>query len=917
MQAKFLYPVGGYIYFTNESPKVSVEVFCDSKETIAISGKVTDFYGIETQTISVSKAVCNNDKIEIDINCEKLGYYFVELDIAGTGDKVSLKTGLGYTTPHERSPIPDSCFGISCNFAKPEQHYPLFAKMGIRYLRLGQLERCRDLLEEYGFGACVQRQGYDIFSHARICRYAPAVRNSVYYFEKQFGDVSFYNEHGNEHWEERNLMLLTEWHKVTGLARLEANPSGWFANSGCPGVDLEKLKVMFDNGLGDYITTLSLHAYSFPGAPEGKDSYWSVDRLNDLGRYMKENNINIPVCCTEQGYPALYDQKKCECYSPGEMSTFEGQADYLVRSWIMFLSLGISKVVWFNGPWYDGFGILEKDGPAPWPAAMALCELIRAIDYCDYIGDVDNNDGTYYKVFRNRNTGKLLGVIWHPVYYSRSSSKDKNLSFDGKHTEADGTAQEKFDYQLKYLENDYVVKDIMGNAVKDENGKIVIGESPLYVYNLSEDIVNTLVDKTVFPVKQVVAKPLPPKVILGLSDAWPAAEPFLNSKFKPGETRIYRLRVHNYTDKPLKDKIVIKTPKPFTVDKTEIDAEVKAGLFNEYEFRVKCDDVAPCGEFKIYAESTTTDAYPVYQIAAVYCPVYIKSIDHPICDGTDLILCIGNSAAGEKNINVKLSSYNNDISFAQNEFNCTIGSKQTSEIALKITSSVTPVEPVVNIALSDGNNTASYDVVIPMAYAEYNDNVVSDEMQNKQKFVLSGYNMTMTAADNYTGPALIGTAKPEPLNAYARIEMDDKKVYFHFDIHDDTVVCNKVTRRNNMDSDGVWIRLYKDIDDAKPYRNFCIMPVDQAGQTSGCSVDEVAADILFDSPHTDYDFSKISAKSEVFDDRYTIDVAIDRDSIDMSEIGDSIIANIRVINMNHNDWSKYYDTGKISYKIIK
>ncbi len=917
MEAKFLYPEGGYIYFTTESPKVTIQISTANKESVNISGKVTDYKNNVTQSISLVKEVNGNQTIDIDINCKKLGYYLVELNISSDSNSQELKTGLGYTTPHERSEVPYSCFGISNNYGKAPIHYPIYAKMGMRYIRDHYPENRRPLLEKYGLYMSKADQGYNIFEHKTVGRYAPASRNSAYYFEKQFGDIVFYNEHGNEHWEEKNLALLTEWHKVTGLARLEANPAGWYSNSGCPGVDINKLSIMFDNGIGDYITTLSLHAYSFPGCPEAMDSYWSVGRMYDLARFMKERNINVPVCCTEQGYPAFYDQTKCESYSPGEMSTLEGQSDYLVRSWVIFLSMGVSKVIWFNGAWYDGFGVLEKDGPAPWPAAMALCELVRAIDHCDYVGDVDNNDGTYYKVFRNRNTKKLVGVIWHPVYYSRSHLKENNLTFDGKYTEADGKAQEEFEYQLKYLENDYIVKDIMGNEVDSVNGKIVIGESPLYVHNLSEDIVETLVDKTLFPVKYVTPKPLPSKIILGLCDAHPTVEPYLNSKFKPGETRTYKLRVHNYSDNKLTDKIIIKAPKPFTVNKTEIDVSIEAGLYEEYILRVKCDDIAPCGEFKIHAESTTTDACPVYQIAAVYCPVYFKEINNPISAGTSAVLCIGNNRDNELDITAKISSANNSINFEQNEFSYHFDGKGTAELDVKIASCDSIVDPVIKVELSDGVNTTEYDIVIPMAYIQYSDKVNADEIKNKQKFIVSGYNMTMTAAENYTGPALFGTAKPEPLNAYARIEMDDKKIYFHFDIHDDTIVCNKVTRRNNIDSDGVWIKLYKDISCEKPFRMFCVMPVDQAGQTKGCKVTETASGILFASPYTDYDFSKISAKSEVFDDRYTIDVAIDRDSIDMADMTDNIIASFRVINMNHNDWSKFYDTAKVEYKVIK
>ena len=415
-EAKFLYPLGGYIYLTTEQPKVTILLSNkgECNENYAVSGTVTDFYGKKTQTLKadVSVDAGKEKEVSFDINCVKLGYYFVDIDIVPqNGEAIKKTTGLGYTTAHVRSEIPDSCFGVSCNFQKPDEHFPMFAKMGIRYLRSWDVYGIKHLLEEYGMQICTQMQGYDLYRHdwhGKPLRYARYDRNTAYYYQKDNGKYAFYKEHGNEHWEERNLSLLTEWHKVTGLARLEADPTGWYANSGCPGVDIEKLKVMFDNGLGDYITTLSMHAYSFPGSPEGTDSYWSVARLNDLGKFMKERNINVPVCCTEQGYPAMYDQTKCESYSPGEMVTLEGQADYLVRSWLVYLSQGVSKIVWFNGPWYDGFGIVEKEGPAPWPAAMALTELIRAIDHCDYVGDYEKEPGTYYKIFRNRNTKKPL-----------------------------------------------------------------------------------------------------------------------------------------------------------------------------------------------------------------------------------------------------------------------------------------------------------------------------------------------------------------------------------------------------------------------------------------------------------------------------------------------------------------------------
>ena len=922
---KFIYPSeGGYIYLTTEQPNVTLSIKNEGGKALSytVNGTVTDYYGEKVQDLAAK--VCVNageeEQVSFDIALKKLGYHFVDIDILSEdGVAVKKTTGLGLTTAHERSSIEDSCFGLSCNYEHPEWHYPLFARMGVRYLRAGVQDKVH-LLEKYGMRCFIQAQGKDAFRTfwGQTIRYAHYKDNTAYHYEKRYGDMAFYKEHGNEHWEEKNLSLLTEWHKVTGLARLEADPKGWYANSGCPGVDIEKLKVMFDNGLGDYITSLSMHAYSFPGSPEGTDSYWSVARLNDLGKFMDERGINMPVCCTEQGYPAMYDQTKCESYSPGEMSTLEGQADYLVRSWAMYLSQGVSKIVWFNGPWYDGFGIIEKDGPAPWPGAMALTELIRAIDHCDYVGDYEKEEGTYFKIFRNRNTNKLVGILWRPVYYARSSIKEFNLSLDGKYTEAEGKAQELFDYKLHNLAADSIVKDIMGNEVEAKDGIVQIGESPLYIHNIDDSILPELVDKRVFHTQKIIERPMPSRHILGLCDAWPAAgEAFLSSKFKPGETRTYKLRVHNYSDTDINDTIEIEATKPFKVDTPSIDVFVMAGQYKEIELKVTCDDVAACGEYKIHARSTKTDAHPVYQIAAVYTPVYVKTVNGAVGEGSDLTICYSSFAQSAKTYNIKVASNNGELAFDKTEFNIEVESGKVAEIPLKLTKCKIPCEPVVNLTVTDGENTTNYDVVIPMAYIEYAKTVDADSLKDKQKFVLTGYNLTMSAGVDYKGPELFGIAKPAPLNAYARIEADDNKLYFHFDIYDDTVVCNKNTRRNNIDSDGVWIRLYKTKDDKKPVRHFCVMPVDQKGQTKGCSVDEVSADILFASPHTDYDFSKIAVKSEVFGDHYTIDVAVERDSIDLAELPDELIFDFRVINMNHNDWSKFYDTGKIAYKIIK
>lgn len=921
MQANFVYPEYGYVFLPDETSKLTLEITSDKQGTVSIKGSTVDYNEVFVEDILVEGVLEAGvpQVFDIPVKCPKLGYFRADLEVTSGDETVKKVTGFGLTTPHERVCVEDSYFGISCNYdGEQKVSWPLFARMGMRYLRTWNVRDTKYLLEKYGLYASEQSAGNDMHSHfEHPNRYAKWCDNRAYYYEKDYGNLCKIMEHGNEFWEEHNLTLLAEWHKSSGLARHHANPLAWYTNSGAPGCDVKKFEILDDQGMFDYINALCIHAYSFPGAPEGLDSYWSLERLRDVANFMKERNINMPVCCTEQGYPAMYDQTKCESYSPGEMSTLDGQADYLVRSWLMFLSMGVTKVVYFNGPWYDGFGVLEKEGPAPWPAAMALCELVRALDYADYVGDYKAGEGIYYKIFRDRRTKQLIGTLWRPVYYSRSFMKEKNLSLDGKYYESEGKAQEIFDYKLHDLGPDWYVKDLMGNKIEVENETVKIGERPIYIYNISESIIDKLTDETIFPVKKVVERPMPCEIILGLTDSWPAKDWYLTSRFMPGMSREYTLRVHNFSDELLEDTVIIEVPEGFTSNVSEIDVSVIDGITKTYKFWVTCSSTAKIGDdYKVRARFKKCPAHPVYQIAAVYCPIYFKPLNKPLEAGDTLKLTASTPLTNKK-FTFEFISRNEGMEFEESKFEVVLDKSAPTEIPIKITKCPALYEPVIDVKVSDENGSVVYETAIQTDYIEYSSKVDPDSLSEKQMSIISGYNMIMTAGVDYKGPELFGTAKPEPLSSYMRVEADDEKYYFHFDIKDPRVVCAKNTRRNNIDSDGVWIRFFKSFDDKDALRHFCITPVDQAGNPKGCAVDEVSSNILFATPYTDYDFSKISVKADVYDEGYTLDIAICKDSIGYETVPDAPIIDIRVINMNDDDWSKFYDTGKREYALLK
>ena len=906
MNISFEYPYGGLIFYTDEEKAI----------TVKINGVNGDFklicslFNYNGEKIFESKdcikPVDSKTTYRLTLPIKYKGYYKFTVR-AESGECFAEKsTGIGLTVPHERSGD-NSVFGISCNFWNPATDPALYERVGIRYLRNPGKEttiKAAAELKKHGMYSQVQLQGGDMFSPKR---WADSERNTAYYYQKQYGDISRLIEHGNEHWEEKNLGLLAEWVKSTGLARLKADPEAWHSGSGVAGVDINKMQIMCDQGMYDYITFIAVHNYSFPQRPESPESYWSIERLRDLAEFMKKNKIEMPVCCTEQGYPAMYDQNKCESYSPGDLVTLEAQADYLVRSWLIFISYGVAKVLWFNGPWYDGFGIQEKDGPAPWPAMMALCQLIREVDGATYIGDLKNDKNVCFKVFRQKD-GSLTAAIWRPIYYSRSCEKEKNLSLDLTGTQADGNVKEHYSYVPEYIDHKrFEARNIMGNPI-ETGASLKIGESPIYISGISEDIIPHLHDETLFTCKNVCKRPLPPSILLGICDVKPSSDAYVSSRFFPGQTRTYKLRVHNFSGEDLNDVLIITAPKQFYVFKEEITVTVAAGQTEEYAVKLTCRPAADVGCFKIHARLKAGNAHPVYQLAGIYSPFVFEPIYGIPSSGEAIKLKFTNHS--DKTHTYKMHISGCGIEFSENVQCFTAAAGQEISIALPIAGCREDFVPAVNIKLETEGCTAEYNPVIPVR-------MIAPVNAVTPCSVISGWDISMTAGERYNGPELFGTGSPEKLDSNVRFSYDDSYIYGRFEVFDNRVVCVKNTRRNNIDSDGVWIRLYRDINDEKPYRHFSIVPADQAGRACGCYVNEVSAGVKFAYPYTDYDMKNISVSSEIFKDRYIINVKIKKSSIEMFAGKNSLIMDIRVINMNDDDWPRFYDTGKSIWKLIK
>ena len=918
MELKFIYPNTGYFFYDTEEAKVTVST-AGNGSALLLTAHITDYNGDFVSDYSKEVSPKENTVTEIPVLSKRLGYYRVEVELSDGQDSVVKVTGVGITSEYEALSAEKSKFGLNTNRRIPEYHFNAIEKMGMRMVRITwphEYMSFKKYISANKMKVLAQWPGGNILGNLYKVtngeRYAPPKLNKAYYAHQQTRDLVSMYEFGNEFSEEHALNLSAEWTKDTGLARLTADNLGWYSPTGLPGVDINKLEELYRQGVFDYVTFLGIHPYSFPNAPENPNSFWSLKRLEDLAAWMELRGIDIPVAATEFGYPALYDQTECEVYSPGDMADFDGQIDYVVRSYLTLISYGVVNSQLYNGPWCDGFGIMEKDGPAPWPAAMALCEMVRQVDKSEYIGNYydESDPNVYFLVFRKEN-GLLFAVVWKVVYYSRSCRKELNFAIDNSGaTQADGTVQEIFNYRLHYVSENFKVTDVMGNRIENDGDIVIIGERPIYIHGINEDIIPLLTDKTIFKTKTVEPKATPSKIILGIQDSKMQKGAFLTSKFVWGETRKYLLRVHNYENFDLNDILVLDLPDGVSVGHKEIPVFVPAGEIAELSVEITCEAGTECGIYDAVLSLKNNKAASAIQIFEVSYPVRALPVFEPLAAGKSVDVEFVNFSSEPQKYEVKISHCDIKLDY-KNEI--IVGAGKNEVVTVTFGDGNYPVEAKLNAEIKVNGRKADCEFVIPIHYIEK----VSENKNDGQLAIITGYNLQSTFGDNNKFGALLGMAKPESLVSYNKLWLDDEYLYAHFDIKDDTVLCAKLGRRNNIDCDGVWIRLYRNIGDESPYRYFVAMPLDQAGRTEGASVDEIAGDVLFDEKYSDYNIENASVKANVYDGGYTLDLKIKLASIELSDDVEQIIADIRVIDMNHNDWPKLYDTGKIAYVILK
>lgn len=232
------------------------------------------------------------------------------------------------------------------------------------------------------------------------------------------------------------------------------------------------LKMLLEQGIADGRNWVSLHPYSHKEIrPEGAMFF------RDAGREYMEILASRGVKCggfviSEDGWTTYqnstnsYYAKWAGAYPP---STYEQQARYIVRSYVMAYQMGCKTMIQFTFTdrgkreyTEDNFGIVHQDF-TPKPAVGAIAALARAVGQCLPQGDLSPvPDKARMYLFKDRESGRETVLAWW--------------------INGEGTVDLPSGMNMKTVS----AKDMFGNPipVPVHNGKLVLGENPVYVKGL-------------------------------------------------------------------------------------------------------------------------------------------------------------------------------------------------------------------------------------------------------------------------------------------------------------------------------------------------------------------------------------------------------------------------------------------------
>ncbi len=174
---------------------------------------------------------------------------------------------------------------------------------------------------------------------------------------------------------------------------------------GAAGVPLDWIEALYKLGAADYFDIMNVHPYRHPSAPEATPSLPEV--IANLRALMERyGDGDKPIWMTEVGY---YKQAAEEVHTiPATPEALD--ACYLVRTYVLALSAGVSKVFWYEYRG-DSFGLMRSDG-SPRPAFGAYATMTWLLEGKSYVGKLASPEGLELRVFASGE--EAIVVAWAP-----------------------------------------------------------------------------------------------------------------------------------------------------------------------------------------------------------------------------------------------------------------------------------------------------------------------------------------------------------------------------------------------------------------------------------------------------------------------------------------------------------------------
>lgn len=488
----------------------------DSKSVEAkLDSLVKDYYGdsLASEKRSLKLEPGQIEKIPFRVKYGRRGIAFLAAEVLANGETAILRTTFGILPERAATPAkPNSVFGMAAIIGRtnlypdqvpPAESLALLSRIGVRWLRgshqvdLKTNQTAADLAAAKDYVALQNRFGIRPYFQAPSAKIplskdvGPAFFDRVRDTISTFGPLFPYMEFGNE----KNLVGETGSNyalkilKPLGELSRSIDPKIQILSMGLGGVQKNWLDDFVNAGGMGMIDVLSIHPGCHPRSPE----FWNGNR-----GWVFKSQVMDAVRAAEDAGKSVWIT---EAYAPsGPMKTqsdLRTAADYLVRTHVVALALGVKMVAWYqfqDGVWFANrykptdleyyYGMVFTD-LTPKPQYPAYGVMTEQLEDAAYVGRLKLGDDHLYGV-RFRRGEDIIDVLWS---YKERPAND-TLETKGTTRFIGEPWEEKWKAPVEVslpASGAVLITDLMGNERKVNAGgvlKLKLSGSPVYVKGL-------------------------------------------------------------------------------------------------------------------------------------------------------------------------------------------------------------------------------------------------------------------------------------------------------------------------------------------------------------------------------------------------------------------------------------------------